>query len=347
MLKGAFTSPKIRLLAVKLGVPFPHALGICGMLWNFTANHAPCGDVGRHDDASIAIAVEWPGDPKALVAALVGTRLVDEHPEHRLVIHDWAEHCPQYVRAKVARAGMSLVRTSVRTSANIESTLEEPLVQTAFTSASSCTHTSTLTHTHIKQSPNEEPEPASAVPVRRKRTQRWVWSEERNFADTDAEAVAEAQQTFTAIDVQHELREIHGYLMANPTKRPKSNWDRFMHLQLSRKHDRACNRKSWSQPDPTYDAPQHVRDCFNAIPAAFRTEPDVCLPLLDKAIGVLAERIGKPIEEAALVMGSKIAKYATSEVGRSKYGGKLRTWLERGRYNESAEAWKSRGGNQW
>lgn len=155
MLKGAFTSPKIRVFAAKIGVPFPHALGMCGMLWNFAADHAPCGDVGRHDDGSIAIALEWPGDPVALVSALVAARLLDEHPQHRLIVHDWKDHCPQYVRAKVARMGMSLVRTSVPTSVgtsvNTESALEPALEGTsyasAFTSAFTSTHTSSSSHT--------------------------------------------------------------------------------------------------------------------------------------------------------------------------------------------------------
>ena len=43
MLDGAFTSPKIRRLAVVLGVPWPHALGLAGLLWRFAAKHAPTG----------------------------------------------------------------------------------------------------------------------------------------------------------------------------------------------------------------------------------------------------------------------------------------------------------------
>lgn len=151
MLKGAFTSPKIRVFAARVGVPFPHALGMCGMLWNFVADHAPCGDIGRHDDSSIAIALEWPNDPAALVNALVAARLLDVHPKHRLVVHDWADHCPQYVRAKVARMGMSLVRTSVPTnvvtSVKTESALEPALEGTSYASASTSTHTSSSSYT--------------------------------------------------------------------------------------------------------------------------------------------------------------------------------------------------------
>jgi hypothetical protein len=46
MLDGAFTSPKIRRLAVVLGVPWPHALGLAGLLWRFSAKHAPTGEIG-------------------------------------------------------------------------------------------------------------------------------------------------------------------------------------------------------------------------------------------------------------------------------------------------------------
>ena len=54
MLDGAFTSPKIRRLAAVLGVPWPHALGLAGLLWRFTAKHAPTGEIGLHDDEEIA-----------------------------------------------------------------------------------------------------------------------------------------------------------------------------------------------------------------------------------------------------------------------------------------------------
>ena len=106
MLDGAFTSPKIRRLAAILEIPWPHALGLAGLLWRFAAKHAPTGEVGRHDDEEIAAFLEWPGDAVDLVAALTRCRLLDavDGPA-RLLVHDWPDHAPRYVEQKLRRAG--------------------------------------------------------------------------------------------------------------------------------------------------------------------------------------------------------------------------------------------------
>ena len=237
MLKGAFTSPKIRLLAVKLGVPFPHALGICGMLWNFTANHAPCGDVGRHDDASIAIAVEWPGDPKALVAALVGTRLVDEHPQHRLVIHDWEHHCPHYVRSKVARAGMSLVPASVRPSADTKSGLEPALVASTLTHTPS--HTPTLTHTENTSGADVAERNDQHPAVRRRVACSIELDRESGWSGiTDADR-AVWHDAYPGIDIDGELAKARSWVLADWARRKKTAWRRFLVGWFGRAQDRA------------------------------------------------------------------------------------------------------------
>ncbi len=104
MLDGAFTSPKIRRLAVILEIPWPHALGLAGLLWRFTAKHAPTGEIGRHDDEEIAAALEWPGDAGDLVAALTRCRLLDPtQSAARLLVHDWPQHAPRYVSASLKR----------------------------------------------------------------------------------------------------------------------------------------------------------------------------------------------------------------------------------------------------
>jgi hypothetical protein len=101
---GTSTSPKVRRLARKLGVPRVHAIGILALLWEFTAGHAPRGDVGRWDDEDIADACDWPEDQATeLISALIETRWLDECPENRLIVHDWADHCPQYIKKRLDR----------------------------------------------------------------------------------------------------------------------------------------------------------------------------------------------------------------------------------------------------
>ena len=107
MLDGAFTSPKIRLLAAITGKPWPHCLGLAGLLWRFAGKHAPTGAVGTHSDEEIAISLEWTDDPDVLIDALVRCRLLDEvPPPERLLVHDWPEHAPRHVRASLQRQGL-------------------------------------------------------------------------------------------------------------------------------------------------------------------------------------------------------------------------------------------------
>jgi hypothetical protein len=97
--------PKVRNLAVTLGLPLYAAVGVLEMLWHFTAAYAPRGDVGRYDDQAIALAVTWDRLPAELVDALRHHGLVTPDPEHRLVIHDWHHHANQDVRRKLTRRG--------------------------------------------------------------------------------------------------------------------------------------------------------------------------------------------------------------------------------------------------
>ena len=141
MLDGAFTSPKIRRLAVVLGVPWPHALGLAGLLWRFTAKHAPTGEIGRHDDEEIA-ALEWPGEAEDLVAALVRCRLLDPtESAARLLVHDWPEHAPRYVSATLKRQKLRFsveYRRSTTVATTVPTTVATT-VETTYTSTSSST----------------------------------------------------------------------------------------------------------------------------------------------------------------------------------------------------------------
>jgi hypothetical protein len=143
MLDGAFTSPKIRRLAVILGIPWPHALGLAGLLWRFTAKHAPSGEIGRHDDEEIASALEWPGDASELREALVRCRLLDPiNGAARLLVHDWPDHAPRYVLATLKRRGQDYsphYRQSPEGTTDV--TVDPTTVETTYTSTSSSTPT--------------------------------------------------------------------------------------------------------------------------------------------------------------------------------------------------------------
>lgn len=103
MKRAAYTHTKTLLLASALGVRRSTAIGTLDLLWNLTATEAPRGDVGRLSDRAIALACDWDREPAELIAALVECRLLDEHPEYRLLVHDWPEHAEDTVHVQLAR----------------------------------------------------------------------------------------------------------------------------------------------------------------------------------------------------------------------------------------------------
>ena len=116
MLKQGLTHPKLYDLCSQLGCTRPEAIGYLELLWDFTADHAPGGGVGRWADGSIARACEWQGDAEAFVAALVSSGWLDADSGKRLVVHDWLDHCPRWVKAKVSRTVVATVEpTTVAT----------------------------------------------------------------------------------------------------------------------------------------------------------------------------------------------------------------------------------------
>src|SRR5262245_380173 len=103
MKRGTPTHPKVFELAGALKISRPTAIGILELLWHFTAQYAPAGDVGRYSNVRIAAAVDWRRNPEVLVNALVTTRWLDPSEGSRLVVHDWCVHADDSVRKRLAR----------------------------------------------------------------------------------------------------------------------------------------------------------------------------------------------------------------------------------------------------
>lgn len=107
MKRGTPEHPKIKQLARLLDVSRATAVGTLEMLTHFAARYAIQGDVGRWPDAELAEAVDWRGDPARLIAALLEVRLLDVCcAQHRLLIHDWADHADDSVRKTLKKRGL-------------------------------------------------------------------------------------------------------------------------------------------------------------------------------------------------------------------------------------------------
>ena len=111
----ALDHPKTIELSSQLGVCLPQAIGHLELLWAFVAQKTPRGNIGRWSDAVIAHAAQWTGDPSEFVGALIESGLLDEDEEHRILIHDWADHCPNWVRAKLKKEGKVFLSSDLST----------------------------------------------------------------------------------------------------------------------------------------------------------------------------------------------------------------------------------------
>ena len=86
-------------------------VGLLEMLWHATCKNAPAGDIGaKLSNEEIATLCDWDGDHDDLVEALVEAGWLDRCKTHRLVVHDWQDHCPSYVKANNAKYRKGLAR---------------------------------------------------------------------------------------------------------------------------------------------------------------------------------------------------------------------------------------------
>lgn len=120
MKRGTPRHPKTYALAQALQVPLPHAVGILEMLWHHAALYTPQGDIGRLPDAAIAEAVSWVGDVAKLIDTLVENTWLDRDSKHRLLIHDWSDHCDQAVRKWLERNGKKVYVVTGRRRDNVQ-----------------------------------------------------------------------------------------------------------------------------------------------------------------------------------------------------------------------------------
>lgn len=97
------------MLAQELGMMPCQALGVLEALWHTTAELAPSGNIGRLPNEAIAMEMFYDGDAEVLIGALVKSRHLEAHPEHRLIVHDWMQHSDHNTKRKVERRGGSMI----------------------------------------------------------------------------------------------------------------------------------------------------------------------------------------------------------------------------------------------
>ncbi len=87
------------------------ATGLLERLWHAAIVSAPAGDIGKLDDEVIAELAGWLGEPEALIEMLIHAGFLDRSDQHRLVVHDWEDHCPAFVKGNLAKHKKSFARS--------------------------------------------------------------------------------------------------------------------------------------------------------------------------------------------------------------------------------------------
>jgi len=103
MKKDTPNHPKMTALASILNIPRYSAVGILESLWHWAAQFAKPGDIGRWTDEQIASGIGYDGDAHKLIEALLQSGWIDTDEKYRLIIHDWYEHCEDFVHMSLAR----------------------------------------------------------------------------------------------------------------------------------------------------------------------------------------------------------------------------------------------------
>lgn len=109
MKEGVENLIKFKNLKRRLKMPEWQVIGILESIWKLTRTSSQAGDIGRYSNEDIAAAIEYAGDADELIDALVKSRWLDEDPEFRLIVHDWSQHVPNYLKGNFAKHDKTFV----------------------------------------------------------------------------------------------------------------------------------------------------------------------------------------------------------------------------------------------
>lgn len=96
---------KFKRLKMRLRLRHWQAVGLLESLWQCTALNAPDGDIGRLSNEDIAAELEWDDEPDELIGTLVACGWLDTDQQYRLIVHDWSDHVPTWLKGAYAKNG--------------------------------------------------------------------------------------------------------------------------------------------------------------------------------------------------------------------------------------------------
>lgn len=222
MKSGTTELMKFKRLQRRLRLSKLVTTGLLELLWQATAKNAPQGDIGRFSNEDIAIECDYDGDPDEMVDALVGCDWIDECADHRLVIHDWHEHCPTYIKGNLAKhkkqlaiarcpeqAAETIEQAAIASCSGHPSTKPSLAYPNQDTSASAEVCADPPPEAAESTPPSDEPTEFE-FPVSGKNQKPWVLPRSK---------LDEYVNSFPGIDVRVEIRKARQWIRDHPTRR--------------------------------------------------------------------------------------------------------------------------------
>lgn len=102
--KGVLEHPKTLTLADSLGIMDCFALGILEAFWHHVTDYFEDGDVTSLRPSVFVRSIRYQGDAAQLWAALLDAGFIDQTTDGRLLVHDWPEHCNDYIHTRFYRS---------------------------------------------------------------------------------------------------------------------------------------------------------------------------------------------------------------------------------------------------
>lgn len=219
--KGTSRHPKMLKLARELGINRHEARGIMGDFWEWAGEYATSGDVGKYSNSDIADGIGYEGDQEKLIQALIDCHWVDIDKKHRLVVHDWDQHCETWVRKRLSRQGIEILSGQCPDSGQ---------------TASSKRRTAATKGAKYGEGKGREGKGRGESEGGSKKTP-IGWDSKDGWNNISQSHRKEWSKSFPAVDISMELKQMDSWLRGNPRKAVKSNWERFIVNWMTKSQD--------------------------------------------------------------------------------------------------------------
>ena len=211
--------PKLLDLMSRLNCSRPAAIGYLTLLWDFTAEYAIQGDIGKHSNGTIARACDFDGAPDEFVQALTKAHWLDEDPDYRLLVHAWEEHCERWIKLKIEKLKKSFIKPyAVRSKEVAVKASTEPSVEPVAGASPSRDQSNP-----IQSKPNQPVGAPPPTPTKKSGSKRVP----QEFQVTE-DLLAWAKENTPGVDVKRETEKFRDHEFAQPRKDWIAAWRNWM-----------------------------------------------------------------------------------------------------------------------